>query len=457
MAGLPEAGWRHRRYHWTPVPTLRPFRALRYDPAVIGGLADVISPPYDVISPEQQARLVSRHPRNSVLLDLPPARPGDGPDDRYQRAAAAFVAWRTDGTLRKDLTPSLYVYEQVYRLPGVTGPRVQRGFFARLTLEPFGPGSGILPHERTLGGPRADRLALLLATGANLSPVVGLYTSPHAESGPLLDAMVAREADEDVVDDDGVRHRLWVVAAGARGDGGAVDRLIALAEVGPIVIADGHHRYATALEYRDQRGARRACTEDPPYETILTLLFDLAATEMTVLPTHRVVAGEPTGEALLAELGRSFEVEAVGSADALAAAWAPMAPGGVGPAGPRIGVWSGGRSAILRPRPGALDAAFAAQASPATRSLGASVLEIALSAVYRLDRAAIARGERLTYVKGVSAAIAAADGTGSAFLLDPTSAADVVRVARAGELMPQKSTYFSPKPATGLLFAPGEW
>ena len=439
------------------MPTLRPFRALRYDPAVVRDLADVISPPYDVISPETQAALAGRHPRNSVLLDLPPGSPGDGPDDRYQRAAAAFVAWRTDGTLRKDLTPSLYVYEQAHRLAETGVDQVQRGFFARLTLEPFGPGSGVLPHERTLGGPRADRLALLTATGANFSPVVGLYTSHRGESGPILEGMVAGRADEDVVDDDGVRHKLWVVPAGARGDGGPVDRLISAAEAEPIVIADGHHRYATALEYKEQRGARRACTEDPPYETIFTLLFDLAVTSMTILPTHRVFVGEPTGQALMTHLDRLFVVEDVGSPEALVAAFAPGAAEGDSAAEPRIGVWSAGLSAILRLRPGALDAALAAQASPATRSLGVSVLEAALSVIYGLDRASIAGGQRLTYVKGASAAIAAAHGSRSAFLLDPTRADDVVRVARAGELMPQKSTYFSPKPATGLLFAPGEW
>ncbi len=439
------------------MPTLRPFRALRYDPAVVGDLADVISPPYDVVSPELQLRLAGRHARNSVLLDLPPAMPGDGPDDRYRRAAAAFVAWRTDGTLRKDLTPSLYVYEQVYRRPGETSDRVQRGFFARLRLEPFVPGSGVLPHERTLGGPKADRLALLTATGANFSPIVGLYDSANGTSGPILDAVAATAPVADVVDDDGVRHRLWVVAAGARGDGGSADRLFALAEAEPIVLADGHHRYETALTYREQRGARRACTEDPPYETIFSLLFDLAATEMTILPTHRVVTGEPAGAALMAELARWFEVQAVGSSAELAAAFEAGPIEADVAAGPRIGVWSAGHAAILRPVAGALDASLAAYATPATRSLAVSVLEAALSAAYAPERSVIAGGERVTYVKGASAAIAAAGESGAAFLLEPTSAADVLRVARAGELMPQKSTYFSPKPATGILFAPGEW
>lgn len=440
------------------MPTLRPFRALRYDPAAVGELADVISPPYDVISPELQARLVRRHPRNSVRLDLPPSQPGDGPDDRYRRAAAAFVSWRTDGTLRKDLTPSLYVYELAYRLPGDTRERVQRGYFARLTLETFGPASGVRAHERTLGGPKADRLALLSATGANFSPVVGLYRSPFGESGAILGAIAASQPDESVVDDDGVRHRVWVVPAGARGDGGPADRLIALAEVGPIVIADGHHRYATALEYRDRRGARRACTEDPPYETIFILLFDLAATELTILPTHRVVDGEPTGEALMSGLSALFEVDRLASREELIDAFSPPSPTAeADSAGTRIGVWSAGLAAVLRPRPGALDALLDRQATPATRALGVTALEAAMLAIYGLDQATVARGERVRYVKGAADAVDAAGPSGTAFLLDPTPAAEVVRVAQAGELMPQKSTYFSPKPVTGLLFAPGEW
>jgi uncharacterized protein (DUF1015 family) len=270
------------------------------------------------------------------------------------------------------------------------------------------------------------------------------------------------EPDETVTDDDGVRHRLWVVPAGARGDGGPVDRLITVAEAAPIVIADGHHRYTTALAYRQERGVRRACTEDPPYETILALLIDLAANELTILPTHRVVDGDPHGETLLDRLAAAFEVEVLASGESLVAAFGSevVAPGR---SSVRIGLWTDDRAAVLRPRPGALDATLARTASPATRMLAVSILEAALLEVYGLDGEAVAGGGRITYVKGAQEAIAAAGGLaasgrgGAAYLLDPTSADDVLRVARAGELMPQKSTYFSPKPATGLLFAPGEW
>src|ERR671925_2329086 len=152
------------------VPEIRPFRADEVD-----DLAAVISPPYDVIGPDEQRELLARDPRNVVRLDLPATEPGDDPEERYRRAARTLAAWRSDGTLHKDPRPSLYVYEQTYRLPGGAEERSQRGFFGRVRLEPFGPGSGVLPHERTLAAPREDRYRLLRATGVNTSPVVALY------------------------------------------------------------------------------------------------------------------------------------------------------------------------------------------------------------------------------------------------------------------------------------------
>ena len=158
------------------MPEIRPFRALRYDRAVVGDPALVVAPPYDVIGPDQRAALVARHPANVVRLDLPAEEPGDEPDDRYRRAARTLAAWRSDGTLRKDPHPSVYVYEQTYRRARHARPSgPSAGFFARLRLETFGPDAGVLPHERTLAGPREDRYKLLRATGVNTSPVVALF------------------------------------------------------------------------------------------------------------------------------------------------------------------------------------------------------------------------------------------------------------------------------------------
>src|SRR5206468_5134021 len=159
----------------------------------------------------------SRHPANVVRLDLPAEESGDSPDDRYRRAARTLAAWRSDGTLRKDPHPSIYVYEQTYRVPGTDTERTQRGYFARLRLEPFGADGGILRHERTLSGPREDRYKLLRATGVNTSPVIGLFEDRSGSTAERLRAIVAGPPEVDLADVDGVRHRLWPLTAD--GDG----------------------------------------------------------------------------------------------------------------------------------------------------------------------------------------------------------------------------------------------
>ena len=181
-------------------------------------------------------------------------------------------------------------------MPHTDVERTQRGFFARLRLEPLGPDSGVLRHERTLEGPREDRYRLLRATGVNTSPVVALYDDPSGTSSAVLATLAAGEPAADVTDDDGVRHRLWIVEA----DGPLADRvaaLVAAAGAGPVTIADGHHRYETALRYRDERRMSRSCEEDPAFDYLLTLLLEATAEPLTILPTHRIVRGLGDGRA----------------------------------------------------------------------------------------------------------------------------------------------------------------
>lgn len=447
------------------MPLLRPFRALRYDAASVGDLSAVISPPYDVIDPDLQARLLARHPRNSVRLDLPEGRPGDEPGARYRRAAADFVAWRSDGTLRKDPGPAVYVYEQRYRAAGASmaePERVHRGVLTRLRLEDLGPGGGVLPHERTLSGPKEDRYQLLRATGANFSPIVGLYEGRGGRTPALLEALAADPPLADVLDDEGVRHRLWSAPVTDPRFTQAAQELLGLAGAGPITLADGHHRYETALRYRDERRQKRACPHDPPYEFVFSLLFDTATETLEVLPTHRLVRGGAAGEALLAAAGRLFRVERLDAPAGLLAAFGPGAPAAdpnASRTGQRIGLFTGGLAAILRPDHAALAPLLDANASETLRWLPVNVLAATLERMTGLDAAALAAAGRLDYTKDARAAIAAV-GAGTAeaaFLLDPISAATVRQVAEAGELMPQKSTYFWPKAPTGLLFSPGEW
>jgi uncharacterized protein (DUF1015 family) len=429
------------------VPEIRPFRALRYEPDAVGDLALVVSPPYDVISDELQRELLARHPKNIVRLDLPPDEPGDEPDDRYRRAARTFAAWRSDGTLRKDPRASIYVYEQAYVVPGTSIERTQRGFLGRLRLEPFEAGGGVLPHERTMSGPKEDRYKLLRATGANFSPIVALYADESGRAAARL-ALLAGEAPAiQVTDDDGVRHRLWAVTEDGTPDG-AVAELARAAGSGPVTIADGHHRYETALRYRDERRMTRSCEEDPPFDYVLTLFLETTAEPLTVLPTHRVVRG--VGDAADGHLeAAARELFAVRSASAsdLRSAFGPeaQAPGGRG----RIGLWTRAGGAILD--------------APAGRDAGLDtvVLGAVLERLVGIDPDAVAAGGRIVYTKSVDEALAMVDGSvggaDAAFLLEPTPVPDVVAAARAGKILPQKSTYFYPKPLSGLVINPHEW
>jgi uncharacterized protein (DUF1015 family) len=441
------------------VPEIRPFRALRYDRAVVGDPALVVAPPYDVIGPEQRARLVARSPANIVNLDLPAEELGDEPDDRYRRAARTLAAWRSNGTLRKDPHPSLYIYEQTYVVPGTQAERTQRGFFARLRLETFGPDAGVLPHERTLAGPREDRYKLLRATGVNTSPVVALFEDASGKTGQRLAFAAAGPPDLEVTDEDGVRQRLWAVAAD--GEGASADiatALMAAAAARPVTIADGHHRYETALQYRDERRMTRSCEEDPAFDYLLTLFLEATGEQLTVLPTHRLLRGigDERAAGLVERAGELFDVGRVGSAETLVRRFegAALAGGGEG----RFGLWTRIGGALLTARRDAFEPYLPA-GGEALRGLDVTLLGVALDRLAGVDAGAVKAGA-VEYSKSAAEAVAAVragDGVDAAFLLEGTPVASIEAVARAGDVMPQKSTYFYPKALSGLVINPHEW
>jgi uncharacterized protein (DUF1015 family) len=439
------------------LPQIRTFRALRFDPAIAGSLDEVICPPYDVIGPELHRKLLARSPRNAVRIDLPEDLPEDGPDDKYRRAGKVLERWRNDGTLRKDLEPGIYVYEQTYLLPGTRRHRTQIGFFGRLRLEPFGRGSGVLPHERTLSAPKEDRYRLMKATSVNTSPVVGLYQDAKGKSLEALRDVAATPADIDVTDDDGVRHRLWAVPETGP-LAGQVGRAIEAAARRPITIADGHHRYETAIRYRDERSSNLTGDADPASDYVLMLFLETTRQKLTVLPTHRVVRelGDAGVTTFLARVPELFEVTPVAGRAELENAFASLdRNGGEG----RFGLWTRQGGAVLSAKRDAF-ARFLPAAGEALRRLDVTLLQTALDHLCKIDAEAIAAG-RLAYTKSVSEALdwvdEAREGADLAFLLDPTPVAEIAAVAADGDVMPQKSTYFYPKALTGLIINPHEW
>ena len=225
---------------------VKPFRGIHYDVKRVGDLTRVVAPPYDVISPEEQEALHRRHPKNITWVDFGMAKEGDGPgENKYTRAAEWFREWLAEGTLVRDAAPALYYYEQEFTIPG-KGTFVRKGFLGALKLSAFGEGK-VYPHERTLSKPKEDRLALMRVTDVHMSPIFALYSDPKDEVLKSLRAAMAAAPDMAAVDDLGVKHRVWTVSQ-PKALLGAVEGMVGKG----VFIADGHHRYETALAFRDE-------------------------------------------------------------------------------------------------------------------------------------------------------------------------------------------------------------
>jgi uncharacterized protein (DUF1015 family) len=430
------------------MPEIRPFRGVRYDLATVGALSDVIAPPYDVIDPALQARLYDQSPYNVIRMEFNREETGDAPgQDRYARAAGFLGDWQRSGVLRADQHPTLYLHEQTFEVEGQSFTR--RGFFARVKVEPFGEGR-IYPHEQTLAGPKADRLALYRATGFNLSPVFGLYPD---EAGEVLAAVEKGRADRtplEATDHLGVVNRLWPIT-----DQRAHTVVQGLMADRSIFIADGHHRYETAVKYRDERAAAGEMSgPDDPANFVLMMLVGMSDPGLKILPTHRLVSGFPgltrhdLAELLAGEFDISREepgafgarhawqeVELWGDQDMLA-----------------FGTVADGQWLTARLRSDATMDRIVPDRSPEWRSLGVSILhELVLKHLLKTRGEASCR-----YVHLLSEVIDDVDAKGCdlACLVPPARMEDVQAIASNHEKMPPKSTYFYPKIQTGLVLNP---
>jgi uncharacterized protein (DUF1015 family) len=438
---------------------LAPFRAVRFDPDRVSGLADVTSPPYDVIGPGTVARLLAAEPHNVVRLILPGAgtpQPPRGP------AASALAAgqlrdWLGSGVLRPDAEPALYVYEQA--LLEESGYHVvQRGLIGALRLVP--PDSpSVLPHEDVMPGPVEGRRELMATTQANLEPIFLLYDGAGAggPAGPktataLVDEVAdTREPLLTTVTDDGTRHRIWALTEPAEQAAVAADLAARTA-----LIADGHHRYAAYLKLQDE--AHRAGRGDGPWDYGLAFLVDSAAYPPRIGAIHRVIPGLNPGRAVEMAKG-AMRVQRLTPGPGpdgdggLAAAVARLAQAGRG--GPAFLLTDGGEQYLLtEPAPDRVAEAMPPSHSARWQGLDAAVLrELLIGSVWGL---ADADPDVLVVHGDPAAAVQAArDAGGTAVICNPVRAADVLAVAENGERMPRKSTSFGPKPRTGLVLR--EW
>ncbi len=423
---------------------IRPFPAVRYNPDKSRDLSPLLSPPYDIIDDHGKAELLARHPDNFVRVDLPFTPPkAAGPEHLYEGSRVVIDEWLREGVMVRDHQPALYVYHQVYRHHGTA--YVRKMFFARLRLEPFGEGS-IFPHERTFGGPKEDRLALTKATEANLSPIFGLYEdAQNAVAERLERALDAQPLATGTLD--GVENRLWAVT-----DAATIADVSRLMEPKPTYIADGHHRCGTGMLYRDWLIAQQgALPPEHPANFVLCVFCAMEDPGLLILPTHRVLPRlDVRPESFAGDTRVSIQARDAADPGRLIAALKEFGP-------QAIGLYNAvaRKYFVLRPtRPEILDDLEPGR-TPAWRRLGLAFLH-----AYVLDRVVspkLCGGQpaEVRYVKSDEEAIREADAThGTAFLMQPTTMEELRAVCSAGDLMPQKSTYFYPKLASGLVINP---
>ena len=280
------------------MPKIEAFSGLRYDLGHVGSLSNVVAPPYDVIDPEMQDALYDRHPANVVRLILNRAEPEDNEESNgYSRAAMLLRNWERDGILFRESDPAVYVYHQVFDDCGHSIER--RGFMTRCGLERFGEGT-IYPHEETMSGPKADRLKLTRACGANLSQIFGLYPDEDSAAQDLLESAIEGVAPLEATDDLGVIHRIWPVT-----DLNVLTQLSAIMGPKPMFIADGHHRYETACNYRDELDAEGKLSPGDPANGVLMMCVGMNDPGLIVQPTHRLFRGVP--ELTAEQLGERLE------------------------------------------------------------------------------------------------------------------------------------------------------
>jgi uncharacterized protein (DUF1015 family) len=395
------------------MPRFEPFQGLRYDVDRVDPNA-VIAPPYDVIEPPQRAALARRHSANAVRVELPEQDTRSGLD-RYQNATHLLAEWQAEHKLRREARPAFYAY----RMTGPGGASSTTGVIGALAIDTDQSGQ-VLPHEETLPKPKSDRLELLRATNANLSPIWGLSLTPGMARTYQTEGRPAVTA----TDDEGVRHELWVID-----DEPTVDAIRTAVAASPVVIADGHHRYETSLAFQRERREALGGPVPGDFDLIMALVVELSADELAVGPVHRILSGLPDGFDLVDAFSSGFEVMRAG--EFTARNTAALGDSGALALVTTSGVW------LLSPKEGTAEAAGS--------DLDSSMVAVVLAELPEHEI-------EFRYTWRDAVAEVESEAAQAAVLIRPVTVEQIAAWAHAGRRMPPKSTYFHPKPRTGMVY-----
>jgi uncharacterized protein (DUF1015 family) len=431
------------------VARIFPFRGLRYNPSKVK-VAEVVTQPYDKITPQMQDRYYGSSPYNLVRIILGKPQTGDSEQQSvYTRAAALLHQWRCDGVLVPDDEPSLYLYTQTFRVPGDSSGAVmeRRGFIALGQVEDYDQ-NVVFRHEQTLSKPKADRLNLLRATQSHFGQIFMLYSDPAAEVDAVLRSAAADGPPAaDVCDEYGVQHRMWKVS-----DPNVIQAVQTKMADKKLIIADGHHRYETALNYRNEMRKQAGMRSSEPYERLMMTFVNMDAPGVVILPTHRVVFGLEDFSIfeMVAKLQFNFEVEDVGPLAEVAAAIERLPQAGQDRTALLAVTAHGGF--LLRSRP-EIKWNGATTLSERQRALDVVQLhKLVLEGVLGLPEEDIRDQKHLRYVRDAGDAVEQVrEGANVAFLMNPVRMEQVRDIAFGGEVLPQKSTDFYPKLLSGLV------
>lgn len=417
---------------------IKPFRALRFTDKA-GNIASLTCPPYDIISEEQRQKFLAENPYNIIRLELPKG------EDPYTQAGKTLESWLDEEILKCDRDPAIYIYEEEFTAYGKTSK--VKGIICRVKLEEFSKGI-VLPHEETLSKAKEDRFNLMKATSCNFSQIYSLYMDETGETRRRIDHLSSGTPRYEF-SDGLVTHRLWIV-----NDAVAIEAFRSDFAARRLYIADGHHRYETAINYRNY--CRENAVWAPGSEFVMMMLVDMENPGLVVFPTHRLVRGLPdfSPEQVLAGSAAYFDAETLSDRGAVE----PRLKADYD-AGKKSFVFAAVQDGalaytLLTLRDPSVMADFLPEKSEASRGLDVSVLHtLILERVLGIDKENMANQKNLTYTRSADEALESVRTGESqcAFLLNPTRVEEIGAVAAAGEKMPQKSTYFYPKLITGLV------